>query len=60
MKTVLRLIDGKKTYIGIVALFILGGLKAVEVIDQSLYDTLLLALLGWTGYGLRDAIKKIQ
>jgi hypothetical protein len=55
----MKTLEGKKTYIGIIAFFILGGLKAINVIDDSTYAILIPIIGGWTAYGLRSAINKI-
>ena len=52
------MLQGKKTYLGIIALFILGGLKAIGVLDENTYQVLLPIILGWTSYGIYDHVKR--
>ena len=60
MKTISGLLDGHKTQIGVVLLFIAGGLKAVGVIDENVFQAVVIFLGAWTAYGIRDAIKKLE
>ncbi len=50
------LLDGKKTYLGIAALFVLGGLLALNVIDQKTFEVAATFVSAWTGFSLRKAI----
>ena len=55
-----ELLDGKKTYIGSIIVFIAGGLKALGKIDEKTFD-ILMSLGGAVAvYGIRDAIRKIE
>jgi hypothetical protein len=54
----MKTLDGKKTYIGIALLFILGGLKAIGAVDENTYSTLLPFIGGLTAFGLRSALSK--
>lgn len=60
MKSIMRFLDGKKTYIGAAALFILGGLLALNIIDQKTFESATVIVSAWTAYGIRDAIKGIE
>lgn len=51
------MLQGYKTYIGAALLFILGGLKAVGVVDEQTYQVLLPMIAGFTAFGLRSALK---
>lgn len=49
-------IKGYKTKIGVIALFILGGLVTLGVIDQETFQVLATLAGGWVGYGVYDRI----
>jgi hypothetical protein len=51
------MLSGKKTYIVAAALFVLGGLKAVGIIDQAIYDALFAVLAAAGAASIRAAIK---
>ncbi len=53
----LNFLDGKKTYIGVIILFILGGLFQIGVIDQRTFEVLITLAGGFTAFGVRQAIK---
>lgn len=53
----MNFLNGKKTYIGVIVLFLLGGLKAIGVLDEGTYQVLLPIVAGWTAFGLRSAMK---
>ena len=53
-------LDGKKTFLGAIALFVLGGLLALNVIDQKTFQMLAAIVGAWTAYGLRTAISKLE
>lgn len=50
-------LKGKKTYLGVIAFFILGGLKAIGWVDENTFQILLTVVGGWTAYGIHDAVK---
>ena len=50
-------LQGKKTYIGAAALFVAGGLLAVGVIDQKMFEQLTVLIAAWTAVSLRKAMK---
>ncbi len=49
--------NGKKTYVIGVILFVLGGLKAVGVLDSQTYDLIFKVLVGLGLITLRKGIK---
>lgn len=55
----MKALEGKKTYLGVIAFFILGGLRAINVVDETTYAILIPIIGGWTAYGLRSAINKV-
>lgn len=60
MNKITTLIDGHKTRIGAVGIFVVGGLYALGVIDQTEFEKIIAILGAWTAYGLRSAIKKVE
>lgn len=52
----MKFLEGKKTYIGVIGLFVLGGLLALNLIDQKTFETWSALIGGFTAYGLRKAI----
>lgn len=59
LKNVWSFLDGKKTYIGGAIVFIAGGLKALEIISQEVFEVLVAIGGSVTAYGLRYAIRKM-
>lgn len=66
MQNILEKIDGKKTYIGGVILFIVGGLNALcklpvlnVCVEGDLYNTLTAVGVAVGLFGLRHAITKV-
>lgn len=59
METVKLKLEGKKTYISVILLFVLGGLKAIGVIDDNLYEGLLPIIGGLTAFGIRSALNRV-
>jgi len=55
-----KIADGYKTKIGVAIIFVAGGLKALNKIDEETYKLLLTFGGAVSIYGLRDAIKKIE
>jgi len=53
-------LDGKKTIIGAIVVFIGGGLKALGKIDEKTYEFILTLGGAISIYGIRDAIRKIE
>jgi len=53
-------LDGKKTFIGALVIFVAGGLKALNKIDEETYKLLLTFGGAVSIYGLRDAIRKLE
>ena len=51
-------LDGKKTFIGAAIIFLAGGAKALNVIDQGLFESLAAICGAIAAYGLRMALKK--
>lgn len=56
MGKISELLQGKKTYIGIALLFILGGCRSLGIVDEQTYQSLLPMLIGGTAFGLRKAL----
>lgn len=48
--------DGWKTRIGVLAMFVVGGLLATHTIDQQTYEMLMTFVGGFTAYGIHDAV----
>ena len=60
MKRIWSLLDGHKTHLGALIVFIAGGLNATGRIDE-VTTKIIIAFGGAVAvYGLRDAIKKIE
>ncbi len=53
-------LEGKKTYIGAIIIFVAGGLRALEKIDEQTYNTLLTIGGAVSIYGIRNALKKME
>ena len=53
-----NLLDGKKSYIGGLVIFISGGLKALGKIDDDLFQILVTLGGAISVYGIRQAILK--
>jgi len=55
-----KLLEGKKTYIGVALYFVLGGLLYLGIIGEK--DTLIIGtwITAWTGFALRDSIRRIK
>lgn len=51
-------LDGKKTMIGAAIVFLAGGLKAIEKIDQDTFETMIAVGGSIAIYGVRFAIEK--
>ena len=54
------MLNGKKSYLGAVALFVIGGLVYLGVLDQKTAESLAMAVGGFSVYALRDAVKKLE
>lgn len=54
-----KMIDGNKTYIGVGLYFIVGGLLYLGLITEKEAVEIGFFITAWTGYSIRDAIKKI-
>jgi len=54
------MLDGFKTKIGVAIIFVAGGLKALNKIDEETYKLLLTFGGAVSIYGLRDAIRKLE
>ncbi len=55
-----KLLDGKKTYIGIALYFVIGGLLYLGIIDQKQAMEIGFFITAWTGFALRDSIRKLE
>ena len=53
-------LEGYKSYIGAVALFVWGGFYGLGWIDQKTFTTVISIIAGWTAFGLRSAINKME
>jgi len=60
VRQIIDRLDGKKTYLGGVVIFIAGGLKAINVIDQVAFELLLSFGAAITAGGIRHAVKKLE
>jgi hypothetical protein len=60
VKKVWEWLDGKKTFIGSLVIFIAGGLKALGKIDENTFNWLVALGGAISVYGIRDAIKKLE
>jgi hypothetical protein len=59
MKKIIDFLDGKKTYIGAGIMFVAGGLKAINAIDQQTFE-IIAAFAGVViTVGLRLAVKDL-
>jgi hypothetical protein len=56
--TMFTFLDGYKTYIGGAVVFIAGGLRALEIIDEASYQALLAVGLSIGISGLRAALRR--
>jgi hypothetical protein len=56
---IVNFLDGKKTYIGGAIIFIAGGLKAIKVIDQGVFEAMIAIGGAISAFGIRSAIRKI-
>lgn len=54
-----KLLDGKKAYIGSGIIFLAGGLKALDSINEDIYQALLAFGFAVSAFGIRDAIRKL-
>ena len=59
MDKIISFLDGKKSYIGGTIVFIAGGLKAIGVIDDSVFQIMISIGGAISVWGLRAAIKKL-
>jgi len=61
MKTILAYLKSK-TVQGIIGLVVIGLLQKykIDILPSDLLDTLEILFYGWTGLGLRNAVKKIE
>ena len=55
----LKKLDGYKSYIGAIALFVWGGFYGLGWIDQKTFTAVISIIAGWTAFGLKDAINKV-
>jgi hypothetical protein len=53
-------LEGKKTIIGAIVIFVGGGLKALGKIDEKTYEFILTLGGSISIYGIRDAIRKLE
>ena len=54
------LLDGYKTYLGALVIFVAGGLNALGRIDDATLKALIAIGGAISIYGIRDAIKKLE
>ena len=60
MEEIKKWIEGRKTFLGAIALFVAGGLHAVGLVDQKTFEAAAAIIGAWTAWGLRSAIRKIE
>lgn len=60
MGKLLEWLDGKKTILGSIALFVTGGAYALKWIDEATFEKLAAVIGAWTVLGLRHAIGKLE
>jgi hypothetical protein len=53
----MKKLEGKKTYLGLGLLFLLGGLFGLGVIDRDQFEAWAAMAAAFTGVGFRSAIK---
>jgi len=57
MNNALNLWKNYHTYLGLICMFVLGGLVGIHTINQSTFDMLAPMIGAWTGYGIYRAAK---
>lgn len=57
---ILNKLDGHKTHLGALIIFISGGLYALGYIDQKTMEAVIAIGGAISVYGVRDAIKKME
>ena len=55
-----KLLDGHKTHLGIIFYFIIGGLLYLGFITQKEAMEIGFFITAWTGFALRDSIRKLE
>ncbi len=53
-------LDGKKSYIGAIIIFLAGGFRALDVLDEEMYKILLTLGGSVAVLGLRGAIARLR
>ena len=53
-------IDGHKTHLGIALYFVMGGLLYLGMINEKQTMEIGFIITAWTGYAVRDAIRKLE
>lgn len=56
---IVQFLDGKKTIIGGIIIFVAGGLKAIKAIDESVFEALIAVGGAISVFGVRAAIRKL-
>jgi len=54
------LLDGKKTYVGAVIIFIAGGFNALGKLENNVFEAIVAFGGAVSAFGLRDALKKLK
>ena len=59
MEALWNWLDGKKTYLGVLVLFLSGGARAVGWVTEEQFRVVEALGLGVVGFGLRSALGKV-
>jgi hypothetical protein len=57
MNTIITLWKNYHTYVGLICMFVLGGLVGVHAVNQATFDMFAPMIAAWTGYGVLRAVK---
>ena len=53
----MKFLEGKKSYLGAIAFFALGGLFGLGLITREQFEAFTALVAGWTTFSFRQAIK---
>lgn len=56
----IKKLEGYRTYIGAAIVFVAGGLKALNLIDQATFEAIVAVGGAISVFGLRSAIKRME
>lgn len=59
-KGLAKFLDGKKSYLTAITMFIVGGLYGLKIIDDEQLKVLMTVIAGFGTWALRQAIKKLE